>query len=44
MKANHQKNEKATYQIGENICKSNLYKGLMSKIYKAHTIQQQENK
>jgi len=30
---NHQQNEKATHQMGENICKSYIKNGLVSKIY-----------
>jgi len=33
-KENHQQNEKATYRMGENICKSYIGKGLIPKIEK----------
>ena len=36
-KGNDQQNEKASYWIGENICKSYIDKGLIFKIYKIYT-------
>ena len=42
-KRNHKQNEKTAYRMGEIFAKDVTNKGLISKIYKQHTTEQQKN-